>query len=71
MGKTSSAVKRRYNQKAYKSFTAQIKPDLFERIAAYCEQNGLSRSQFLLQAINNLAPAEIAAEIATDEPAGE
>lgn len=56
MGATSSAVKRRYNQKAYRQFTAQIKPELFERIAAYQEAHGLSRPQFLLQAIDALAP---------------
>lgn len=56
MGATSSAVKRRYNQKAYRQYLAQIKPELFERIMAYQEENGLSKPQFLLRAIDALAP---------------
>ena len=42
---TSSAVKRRYNQKAYKSITVQIKPELAERIQIYKEHQGISMSE--------------------------
>lgn len=56
MGKTSSAVKYKYNQKSYKAFNVQIKPELFNRIDTYCKENNLSRSQFLLRAIDTLAP---------------
>lgn len=52
MGKTSWQVKAKYNKKAYKSFSSQIKPDLFERIDKYCKERGLSRSQFLAKAID-------------------
>lgn len=54
MGKTSSAVKARYNKKAYKQFAVQIKPELFDRIAEYCQSHNLSRSQFLTLAIEQL-----------------
>lgn len=58
MGNTSSAVKRRYNQKAYRQYVAQLKPELFERIMAYQAENGLSKPQFLQQAIDALAPLQ-------------
>ena len=51
---TSSAVKRRYNAKNYKNFRAAIKPDLYERIDEYIKQEGISRPEFLLRAIENL-----------------
>lgn len=55
MGYTSSEVKLRYNRKTYKQFNVQIKPELFERITAYCTENNLSRSEFLQKAIERLA----------------
>ena len=51
---TSSAVKNRYNAKNYKNFRAAIKPDLYERIDEYIKQEGISRPEFLLRAIENL-----------------
>lgn len=51
---TSSAVKNRYNTKAYKRFNAAIKPDLYEQIDEYLKQEGISRPEFLLRAIENL-----------------
>lgn len=51
---TSSAVKRKYNSKAYKQFNVQIKPELFKQIDGYCKHNNLSRSEFLTKAINTL-----------------
>lgn len=51
---TSSAVKRRYNQKAYKSITVQIKPELAERIQIYKEHQGISMSELLSCAIDAL-----------------
>lgn len=56
MGKTSSAVKYKYNQKTYKAFNVQVKPDIFNRIDNYCKSHGISRSQFLVKAINILSP---------------
>ena len=51
---TSSAVKRRYNQKAYKSITVQVKPELAERIQDYKTRENISMAQFLLRAIDVL-----------------
>lgn len=51
---TSSAVKRRYNQKAYKSITVQIKPELAERIQIYKEHQGISMSELLSRAMDAL-----------------
>ena len=51
---TSSAVKRRYNEKNYKNFRAAIKPELYDRIDEYLKQEGISRPEFLLRAIENL-----------------
>ena len=51
---TSSAVKRRYNEKNYKNFRAAIKPDLYEQIDEYLKQEGISRPEFLLRAIEKM-----------------
>lgn len=51
---TSTAVKRRYNEKTYKKITVQVKPELAERIALYREKEGISMSQFLQRAIELL-----------------
>ncbi|MCI8351860.1 MAG: hypothetical protein HFJ86_11975 [Oscillospiraceae bacterium] len=51
---TSSAVKRRYNQKAYKSITVQVEPELAERIQDYKTRENISMAQFLLRAIDVL-----------------
>lgn len=58
MGATSTASKYKYNKKAYKAFNVQIKPEIFDRIDQYCKKNNISRSQFLLNAINTLSPDE-------------
>lgn len=54
---TSSAVKRRYNQKAYKSITIQVKPELAERIRAYKEREGVSMPELLARAMAALEQA--------------
>ena len=51
---TSTAVKRRYNEKHYKKFQADIKIDLFERINSYTEKEKISKSEFLERSINLL-----------------
>ncbi len=58
MSRTSSAVKYKYNKKAYKAFNVQIKPELFEKIDNYCKQNNISRSMFLNIAIDELIKSE-------------
>lgn len=52
--KTSSAVKNRYNAKAYRKFQAAIKPDLSQRIEDYTAKEGISKPEFLERAINAL-----------------
>ncbi len=54
MGKTSWEVKAKYNRKHYKSFSTQLKYELFEEIDNYCKEKNLSRSQFLQLAISKL-----------------
>ena len=51
---TSSAVKNRYNAKTYKNFRAAIKPELYDRIDEYIQQEGLSRPASLLRATATL-----------------
>ncbi len=51
---TSSAVKRRYNKKAYRQIATQVKPELAERIQRYKEQQGISMSELLSRAMDAL-----------------
>lgn len=51
---TSSAVKNRYNKKAYRQVATQVKPELAERIQAYRTREGISMAQFLARAIEAL-----------------
>lgn len=51
---TSAAVKRRYNQKMYKSITVQVKPELADRIQAYKEREGVSMPELLTRALDLL-----------------
>jgi hypothetical protein len=51
---TSSAVKNRYNAKAYKKYQASIKPELYNQIEAYTAKEGISKPEFLERAINAL-----------------
>ena len=51
---TSSAVKNRYNKKAYRQIAAQVKPELAERIREYKEREGVSMSELLARAMDAL-----------------
>lgn len=51
---TSTAVKRRYNEKNYKQINTQVRFDLADRIAKYREQEKISMPQFLERAIDIL-----------------
>jgi len=51
MGKTSSAVKRRYNEKNYTRFSLSVKKDIAEAYKKKCDDMGISYSQVLHQAI--------------------
>ena len=51
---TSTAVKNRYNAKAYRKFQAALKPDLSQRIENYTAKEGISKPEFLQRAIEAL-----------------
>ena len=51
---TSSEVKRRYNEKHYKRFLADIKIEFFDELTEYIEREGISRSEFLARAFEAL-----------------
>ena len=50
MGKTSSAVKRRYNEKVYSRFACDLKKEDFERIETLRGEK--SRAEFLLMLVD-------------------
>ncbi len=51
MGKTSWRVKAKYNNKNYKSISAQLDKNLVTAWAEELEKDGISKSQFIRQAI--------------------
>lgn len=51
MGKTSTDVKRRYNEKAYTQIRAAVPKDLAERFKAACESAGVSQASIIKKAI--------------------
>lgn len=51
---TSSAVKNRYNKKAYRQISAQVKPELAERINAYKARENISMPELLGRAMDAL-----------------
>jgi len=55
---TSTAVKNRYNAKAYRKFQAAVKPDLSQRIEEYTTKEGISKPEFLQRAIDRLTIAD-------------
>ena len=52
MGKTSSAVKDRYNAKAYDEIKVRVPKGQKELIQAHAEAQGKSVNQFILECIN-------------------
>lgn len=50
--RTSTAVKRRYNEKHYKRFSADVKIELYDRLEAYRKDESISRAEFLQDAID-------------------
>ena len=53
MSKTSSAVKRRYNEKNYKSVQVYLDKDLVDAFKAKCKTAGSSQSSVIREAIEN------------------
>lgn len=49
--KTSSAVKRRYNQKTYDAVTAQVPKEMAAAFKAKCKETGISQAQVIKTAI--------------------
>ena len=52
--KTSTTSKQLWNEKHYKQFNCQIKPELFDRITEYTKREDISRREFLERALNRL-----------------
>ncbi len=52
MGYTSTAVKRKYNEKTYKRWFADLRNEIFEEIEKAREETGLSRAEFLKMLVN-------------------
>ena len=50
--KTSSAVKRRYNNKAYGRVTAFIPKDIVEAFKTKCSESGVPQAQVIRKAID-------------------
>lgn len=44
---TSTAVKRKYNEKTYTRWYADLRKEVFEEIESIREETGLSRAEFL------------------------
>ena len=53
MSKTSSAVKRRYNEKNYKSVQVYLDKDLVDAFKAKCKTEGIPQSSVIREAIEN------------------
>lgn len=51
--KTSSAVKNRYNKKAYDAIIARIPKELAEAFKAKCAAEGISQAQVIKKAIED------------------
>ena len=51
MGKTSTAVKRKYNTKAYKYLKIALKPEEFDQINEYSKESGESKNGFFRRMI--------------------
>ena len=50
--KTSSAAKRRYNNKAYSQITAFIPKDIAEAFKSKCAESGVPQAQIIRKAID-------------------
>lgn len=51
--KTSSAVKNRYNKKAYDAIIARVPKELAEAFKAKCAAEGISQAQVIKKAIED------------------
>ena len=53
MGETSWQVKAKYNKKVYKSVSVQIKKELVAEWEIKLAKDGISKAEFIRNAINN------------------
>jgi len=51
--KTSTDVKRRYNERVYSRIYLQLPKDIVEAFKAQCKATGISQASVLLEAIEN------------------
>jgi predicted DNA-binding protein len=51
MGRTSTAVKRRYNEKVYTQIALAVPKELAERFTEKCTELGISKRAVLIEAI--------------------
>ena len=51
MGNTSSAVKRKYNNKVYKQVKVELKKELVEQWEDAIKNDGITKAEFFRQAI--------------------
>ena len=49
---TSTAVKQRYIDKTYTSFSVRLRNDTFSEIDAWLKENGMSRAKFIKSAFD-------------------
>ena len=49
---TSTAVKQRYIDKTYTSFSARLRNETFAEIDAWLKENGMSRAKFIKSAFD-------------------
>ena len=55
MSKTSTAVKRKYNNKAYKKLSIEMKPEYYELLDKYSKETGESKTGFICRMIKEYA----------------
>lgn len=53
MGRTSSAVKNRYNRKTYKTVQAMLKKELVEEWETELANDGISKAEFIRRSIED------------------
>lgn len=53
MGKTSSAVKRKYNEKVYKQVKVELKKELVNAWEIQLDKDGLTKAAFIRKAIQD------------------
>lgn len=67
MGKTSSAVKDRYNAKAYDDIRLRVPKGQKEKIQAFAAENGESLNGFINRVINEAMGVDKTTEPGVDE----